>query len=454
MSKRCRRRFLQIARSHFDSQIAEIAQHLQGKLPHVDRQAHRELSQKLTTSLVDGETVSFEDPGALADYTLRRLRPRCRALLEVLLADNCTVFLESFLKRLDIAWSEQRELQVASLGGGPGFDAIAVLASVAALKEAKERQPDADFFGSERLPEQSGVRCKVLDLSPAWATSLSAVSDVASEIWPGQRADLIELMAPCDLRDPNTEVVEVVRQADVVIAAYVLHENEAALLVEGLLGGVIPDIFRAAPVGVPLIFLDATHRLWPTLVETACISSHKDGSHALDALTLPFTVLIPEGIGSHIHAVILIKRETLQTLQTSLFEVFNSHQRANEIRLKRLNELQKGCVMVFLPRPVFLFGTPTEFQPIQNLYPHIFNPTCFILKVVICFESHKDLPLFPVMPCEIMLLPFEENTRKLRNLVKFPFTCQKHISAHRFFMSCVLLWKPFAAKSNRETLNV
>ena len=105
-------------------------------------------------------------------------------------AEDCTILLEFFLKRLDIAWSEQRELRVASLGGGPVFDAMAVLASVAALKEASERQPEC-------------VRCKVLDLSPAWATSLSAVSDVASEIWPGQRADFIEL-APCDLRDPKT----------------------------------------------------------------------------------------------------------------------------------------------------------------------------------------------------------------------------------------------------------
>ena len=75
MSKRCRRRFLQVARSHFDSLIAQVAQRVQGKLPHVDRRAHQELSQKLTTSLVDGETVLFEDPGALGDYTLRRLRP-------------------------------------------------------------------------------------------------------------------------------------------------------------------------------------------------------------------------------------------------------------------------------------------------------------------------------------------------------------------------------------------
>ena len=351
MSKRCRRRFLQVARSHFDSLIAQVAQRVQGKLPHVDRRAHQELSQKLSTSLVDGETVLFEDPGALGDYTLRRLRPRCRALFEVLLAQNCTELVESLLKRLDLCRKEEREFRVASLGGGPGFDAIAMLAALAALKEASQQEPSANLW-SERFPTEDcadcAVRCKVLDLAPAWTIALSAVSDVASEIWPWQSADFIELIAPSDLRDSMaTSAVEEVGQADMVIAAYVLHENEAALLVEGLLGGVIPDVFRAAPVGVPLIFLDATHRLWPALVETArasCSSSLSEERHDVDAM--PFTVIVPEGLASYIHAVVLIKDETPRTLETlsalSVFELFKSHQKANEMRLKRLSELQKA----------------------------------------------------------------------------------------------------------------
>ena len=350
MSKRCRRRFLQVARSHFDSLIAQVAQRVQGKLPHVDRRAHQELSQKLTTSLVDGETVLFDDPGALGDYTLRRLRPRCRALLEVLLAQNCTELVESLLKRLDLCRKEERDFHVASLGGGPGFDAIAMLAAMAALKEASQQEPSANLW-SERFPtEDCAVRCKVLDLAPAWAIALSAVSSAASEIWPWQRADFIELIAPSDLRDSMaTTAVEEVGQADMVIAAYVLHENEAALLVEGLLGGVIPDVFRAAPVGVPLIFLDATHRLWPALVETAwasCSSSLSEGKPRHDVDAMPFTVIVPEGLGSHIHAVILIKDETPRALETlsalSVFELFKSHQKANEMRLKRWSELQKA----------------------------------------------------------------------------------------------------------------
>lgn len=332
MSKRCRRRFLQVARTHFDSLILQIAQRVQEKLPDVDKYAHQELSKKLTTSLVDGETVLFEDPGALGEYTLKRLRPRCRALLEVLLAENCTSFFETLIKRVETACEEDRDLCVASLGGGPGFDAIALLASLAAVKEASQQEPSATNATSQNC--ELGCRCKIFDLAPAWSSALSAVSEAAVEIFPWQK-ELIQLIAPVDLRDStNPELLEDVGKADMIIAAYVLHENEAFLLEGGILGGILPEVFKAAPIGIPMIFLDATHRLWPALVATARKSV---------APPTTFRVLLPQGLVSHIHAVVLIKEDEKtdsknQPLETQLFDHFTSHQRANEMRLQRLNE--------------------------------------------------------------------------------------------------------------------
>ena len=117
-------------------------------------------------------------------------------------------------------------------------------------------------------------------------------------------------------------------KADMIIAAYVLHENEAFLLEGGILGGILPEVFKAAPIGIPMIFLDATHRLWPALVATARVSTV--------AQKKTFRVLLPQGLGSHIHAVVLIKEDStdsIQPLETQLFDHFNSHQRANEMRL-------------------------------------------------------------------------------------------------------------------------
>ena len=249
MSKRCRRRFLFAARAHFNSLISDIIERVKGKLPHIDSKAHQELSRKLTASLVDGEHVVFEDPGALGDYTLKRLRPRCRAFLELLLAENASLLLECVWRRVEVARLEGRELRIVSLGGGPGFDAISTLAALSSL-QVEQNVTD--------LPK---VRCKVLDLAPAWAPAVKAVSAAGSEMWC-QSPDFIELVAPIDLRvSDEPQILEELRKADLVIAAYVLHENEADLIRGEALGGALPGAFSSLSIDTPLIFLDATHRL-------------------------------------------------------------------------------------------------------------------------------------------------------------------------------------------------
>ena len=283
--------------------------------------------------------------GALGDYALKRLRPRCHALLEVLLAENCSSLLEGVLNRFEVAQTEGRALRIASLGGGPGFDAIALLAAVDALQKAKLKEPgwEIALSLSENIWSNSTslcpVHCKVLDLAPAWSPALLALSEAAFETWNFQPAELIELVAPIDIRESSPQILEAVSNADLVIASYVLHENEAALLKNDLLGGAIPDVFRSVPVGAPLIFLDATHRLWPVLVHTANIVSQESQRD--------FAVFVPQGLGSHIHAVALIRTdgvaETTAEAQDK-FDIFSAHQRANEARLKRLSSLDSSEV--------------------------------------------------------------------------------------------------------------
>ncbi|CAJ1365851.1 unnamed protein product [Effrenium voratum] len=324
-SKRSRRRFLFAARAKFEERTAEVLRRLQVKLgPEADASAERALSQKLTASLVDGETVHFEDTGALCGYALRRLRSRCRALLEVLLAENCGALLDAFLQRWQA--STGRPFLVASLGGGPGFDLVALLATMDALQEAAAQEPGVLVA----LPAPNGAACLSLDLAPAWAPAVAAVAEVAKEMWPQQSPEL-ELLAPVDLRSPAMEIAEFLPRADLVVAAYVLHENEAALTsaVPGCIGGAFPEIFQRSAWGVPLVFLDATHRLWPSLVQTA--------REAAD-----FEVLLPEGLAAHIHAVVLIRGEAEGEWRPAQFETFLAHQRAKEDRLWRQMEKHRA----------------------------------------------------------------------------------------------------------------
>lgn len=66
-------------------------------------------------------------------------------------------------------------------------------------------------------------------------------------MWPQQSPEL-ELLAPVDLRSPAMEIAEFLPRADLVVAAYVLHENEAALTsaVPGCIGGAFPETCHAS----------------------------------------------------------------------------------------------------------------------------------------------------------------------------------------------------------------
>ena len=324
MSKRCRRRFLFAARAHFNSLITEIIERVSGKLAHIDSKAHQELSRKLTASLVDGEHVLFEDLGALGDYTLKRLRPRCRAFLELLLAENASPLINCLWRRV-AQKEEDNELRVLSLGGGPGFDAIATLAALSSLQSTN----DDDSYDDSSYENQLRLGCKVLDLAPAWAPAVAAVSAAGSELFC-QRNDFIQLVAPIDLRvSDEPTILEEVRKADLVIAAYVLHENEADLTGSQGLGGALPGVFRALQADTPLVFLDATHRLWPALVETA------------KSVVPDMHVVLPKGLTSHIHGIAFIRGACMETcgFETE-FQTFAAHQKANQGRLQRLQKEQ------------------------------------------------------------------------------------------------------------------
>ncbi|CAE7520317.1 unnamed protein product [Symbiodinium natans] len=344
-SHRCRKRFLQHARTRFNSLLSRFQQALDEQLAHVAcKQAHRDLSQRLTGALVDGETVTFEDEGALSAYTLKRLRPRSRALFEVLLAVDSAEVLSSLLRSCRAATQQGRELRIASLGGGPAFDLVALLATLESLCFAISQEPDVAMTGEgcdpgDLVALQCAIRCTVLDLFPSWSSAVAAVGDVSSKIWSRQSPEFLELLAPVDLRSSDCqEIIDAVCKADVVIAAYVLHENEAAILGEDGVQGAFPQIFRHLPLDVPLIFLDATHRLWPQLVASAEAVS-RDSLRAI----------IPEGLGSHIHAALLLKGTRMPTTSTTdcrrQLDAFTAHQQANQARLKKLQGRKSASVL-------------------------------------------------------------------------------------------------------------
>lgn len=338
---RAEKRFLYQAGQRFDALIGSLGEALHARLGAVaDDAAHRVLTGHLTEALVDGEAPCFQDRAALASYALRRLKPRSRCFFDALLAPECRGLLAELLQKSARARSAERggeALRVVSLGGGPGFDAAATRALLAALVDPAA-EPEA-----LRTP----LDCEVLDLAPDWEDAVGAMKAAMADAWAvqseeGSGSGSLSLVAPVDLRcgegsSVAAVVAGAVERADIVIAAYVIHENEAALVGDGMgtdacvLRGCLPSVFRAARPDTVLVFLDATHRLWPAVITTAA-AEHPGG----------FEVIIPGRRTSHIHALILIRRSSpcASAAAASLragaeLAHYGEHQRLHRERLAR-----------------------------------------------------------------------------------------------------------------------
>lgn len=329
-SKNVQRRFLREARERFEASLARFEDGLVARLGGVvlseQDAAHQALSQELSASLVHGQRPRFENRGALLGYTRRRLKPRCRALFETILAEDSRCVLRRLLRRVDAG-----PLCIASIGGGPGFDGVALLATLEAL-----------------LGRAACVECTVFDLSEQWSESVEKVAAQTADTWGhALHREAVTLVAPMDLCSEDSQstaaFVLAVAEADLVTFSYVLHENEAELRSGERLGGALPSILRATRYGTVLVFLDATHRLWPTLAATAL---------EVDAHGVPaFDIIVPRGLNAHVHAMILVRKDPSSCelscpfdpmLLEAQFQGFSAHQEANRERLRRLDQKSRS----------------------------------------------------------------------------------------------------------------
>ncbi|CAE8696251.1 unnamed protein product, partial [Polarella glacialis] len=103
---------------------------------------------------------------------------------------------------------------------------------------------------------------------------------------------------------------------------------ESSESMPAMLGGAIPDIFRFAQPGSVLVFLDATHRLWPNLAVTAAAAGG-------------FEMISPQGLNAHVHALAFLRSGPSASQGSCCgqgfaspkhFDTFAEHQRANEAR--------------------------------------------------------------------------------------------------------------------------
>eukprot|EP00566_Odontella_aurita_P012555 CAMPEP_0113590334 /NCGR_PEP_ID=MMETSP0015_2-20120614/36619_1 /TAXON_ID=2838 /ORGANISM="Odontella" /LENGTH=478 /DNA_ID=CAMNT_0000496519 /DNA_START=386 /DNA_END=1822 /DNA_ORIENTATION=- /assembly_acc=CAM_ASM_000160 len=284
----------------------DLARRLEAHSIAEDDDATDALSFALGVAADRGEMPSFADGGARAGYALRYF---CRARL---LADILFAGRMRHLRRREpvsgvaaglkdesggagmadadfagcvtdlLRGGAGAECRVGSLGGGPGFDFVAL--AVSAAHDALEREghglrsasegadaPRAAAASDFVLPRDTYtvVHATVYEYEGGWGELVPHMERAARSALGGGHTCSF---AGCDITLPlvhaaNVACRENVRATDMWICSYCVAENAVRLRENNFV--FFRQLFDAAQDGALFVFTETTHRLWPELIEAA-----------------------------------------------------------------------------------------------------------------------------------------------------------------------------------------
>eukprot|EP00536_Pseudo-nitzschia_multiseries_P015390 jgi/Psemu1/291982/fgenesh1_pg.875_\ len=178
---------------------------------------------------------------------------------------------------------DDHQLRVASLGGGCGYDFVALAALSA-------------FLGGPR------IAATVYEYEPAWREVVADVESVLADVLratataaPHQTTTAVTTAAAshrcgferCDIASPldaacNETLASDVGSTRVFSCSYVVAENAVALRSQNF--GFFRQLFAEAPEGSLFFFAETTHRLWPELIEVARSTKGHDSSSSSSSM--------------------------------------------------------------------------------------------------------------------------------------------------------------------------
>ena len=237
-------------------------------------------------------------------YAVEKLNARCRYLHHLLFGEDqfsskvrSLLLPLSSIESLDEAYDAENDggtngqdagVNVVSLGGGPGFDHVALCI---VSKFLHDIQPD------QKVLRPRVINTKVFDLyDKEWEPIMFALGesyhDSLSNHAPGNNTELdyasdnVQFpntngknmtMSHCDLRlgidaqSHTNALAHAIETAAIICVQFVLHENASYILdpdgdtIMGLMG----DLFNKASLGTVVICTDASNTLFPALKCTA-----------------------------------------------------------------------------------------------------------------------------------------------------------------------------------------
>lgn len=231
---------------------------LMPRLDPVDENQSLALRAELTAStnhgaLASQALVGFAVPGARAGYTRERLGPRSRQLGAMLLAEPA---LQKLCSGGQLP-AKSTSLRVASLGGGPGETALAMLLVRAVLNGSLNAS----------CPPSMELEIAVLDIEPGWSSCVQGVSaELAAK----------GLLFPCDhvwfgcaditqnLESESNKSLHSSEAWDIVVFSFVLVENAVALQTNQYI--FLHDLFGKLCHGSCCLILDSSRKLHEQII--------------------------------------------------------------------------------------------------------------------------------------------------------------------------------------------
>ncbi len=253
----------------------------------------------------NGEPADFSISSKNRIYALQKLETRTRYLHHLIMDWNIisNKVRKIIIDRINSDAEDEKELNIVSLGGGPGFDHVAFCSVLLFLSNMNDID-DNDGNSGFRMK----LKTKVFDLFGEWeqvmltmdqslANSVQTIYDqfqVGGNIPKNDTTDdkiNVDLFHPgglsfhlCDIRERihsnvNVELNDAMTDVDVVVFQFVMHENSSVLLSDSdnahdgppLLKGAARDILETARVGTIMICTDSHSFVWPSLKATAKI---------------------------------------------------------------------------------------------------------------------------------------------------------------------------------------
>ena len=239
-------------------------------------------TQALNQAVKEGIPADFSNDEDNRFYTIQKMETRIRYLHHLLMDDNelSQSMRQTLIDCLN-AKNGERTVRVCSLGGGPGYDHVAIWMVLLFIFNMNK-----PFNVSKVM-----VQTDVFDLFGEWEEIVDAMDDSLAKtieaIEDAEENDLFNAkvfqrggacMKQCDIREGlgkpiNSLLKKSLEDVNIICFSFVIHENSSIILSDDkddpLIRGAARDIMERAKVGTFIVCMDSNNCCWPAFRATA-----------------------------------------------------------------------------------------------------------------------------------------------------------------------------------------